>query len=110
MTESEMAVRGPAHRTLPAINCCVTILRSAHRHTFVLSKGCACCASVGTQVNAVKSQAVEGDKALIMADLIQVRMATAGVGRGQAITGGCWCQPRNAAAESAMRLIGRGSS
>lgn len=26
------------------------------------------------QVNAVKSQAVEGDKALIMADLIQVRL------------------------------------
>lgn len=28
----------------------------------------------GLQVNAVKSQAVEGDKALIMADLIQVRL------------------------------------
>lgn len=38
-------------------------------------EGCAPATPCGPQVNAVKSQAVEGDKALIMADLIQVRLA-----------------------------------
>lgn len=75
MTESEMAVRGAGHHgSLHHSQLQLHLFHSRQVASAPWLEGCAPAPPCGLQVNAVKSQAVEGDKALIMADLIQVRL------------------------------------